>query len=271
MSAELGASEGNVLKIIDFPARLPLLLVAGLAQPAFAATTSPVVPEKLTAWSMFMGADWVVKSVMLILVFASVTTWGISIAKYLEFKKASRAMTIDQKKLDEALSLEEVGSLTCMSSSSIVDAAREEVSDCIDLANPRSADAMTDRLSIRLSAVEGEAIQSMRTGFSVLASIGATSPFIGLFGTVWGIMNSFIGISQAQTTNLAVVAPGIAEALLATALGLVAAIPAVLLYNAFSRRMAGFRRQLHSMSARVACMVSRSVERAQVNHLRVAV
>ncbi len=149
--------------------------------------------------------------------------------------------------------------------------AREEIANCVDLSNGKSADAMTERLSVRLSAAEGDAIQSLRTGFSVLASIGATAPFIGLFGTVWGIMNSFIGISQAQTTNLAVVAPGIAEALLATALGLVAAIPAVLLYNVFSRHMATFRRHLHNVSSRVACLVSHEAERAQVGRLKVAV
>ena len=239
--------------------------------PAFAVDVHPVTPARLTVWSMFMNADWVVKSVMLLLLSSSVATWGISIVKYIEFRKAGRAMQADQRKLDEAMGLASVNSLECEASSAIVGAAREEIADCVDPAHSRSADAMTDRLSIRLAAAEGEAIQSMRTGLSVLASIGATAPFIGLFGTVWGIMNSFIGISEALTTNLAVVAPGIAEALLATACGLVAAIPAVLLYNGFSRKMAVYRRCLHTMNARVACLVSREVERSQVSHLKVAV
>src|SRR5208282_863791 len=94
-------------------------------------------------------------------------------------------------------------------------------------------------------------------GTGVLATIGSTAPFVGLFGTVWGIMNSFIGISRAQTTNLAVVAPGIAEALLATAFGLVAAIPAVVIYNVFARSIAGYRLVLADASAELLRLVSR--------------
>jgi biopolymer transport protein ExbB len=101
----------------------------------------------------------------------------------------------------------------------------------------------------------------MMRGTGVLATIGATAPFVGLFGTVWGIMNSFIGISKAQTTNLAVVAPGIAEALLATALGLVAAIPAVVMYNFFSRGIAGYRALNSDASAEILRIVSRDLDR----------
>ena len=95
----------------------------------------------------------------------------------------------------------------------------------------------------------------------MLATIGATAPFVGLFGTVWGIMNSFIGISKAQTTNLAVVAPGIAEALLATAIGLVAAIPAVVIYNIFARRIGAYRALLADLSAEILRLVSRELDR----------
>ncbi|STM47344.1 biopolymer transport protein [Escherichia coli] len=91
----------------------------------------------------------------------------------------------------------------------------------------------------------------MGRGNGYLATIGAISPFVGLFGTVWGIMNSFIGIAQTQTTNLAVVAPGIAEALLATAIGLVAAIPAVVIYNVFARQIGGFKAMLGDVAAQV--------------------
>jgi biopolymer transport protein ExbB len=95
-----------------------------------------------------------------------------------------------------------------------------------------------------------------------LATIGATAPFVGLFGTVWGIMNSFIGIAKSQTTNLAVVAPGIAEALLATALGLVAAIPAVVIYNMLARWIAGYRALYADGSAEVLRLTSRDLDRA---------
>ena len=102
----------------------------------------------------------------------------------------------------------------------------------------------------------------MRFGMATLATIGATSPFVGLFGTVWGIMNSFIGISKAQTTNLAVVAPGIAEALLATAMGLVAAIPAVVMYNGFARAITAYRAELGDAAAEVLRHLSRDLDRA---------
>jgi biopolymer transport protein ExbB len=100
----------------------------------------------------------------------------------------------------------------------------------------------------------------MKSGTGLLATIGATAPFVGLFGTVWGIMNSFIGISKAQTTNLAVVAPGIAEALLATALGLAAAIPAVIIYNHFSRSISGYRALVADAAAEVMRQVSRQLD-----------
>jgi biopolymer transport protein ExbB len=102
----------------------------------------------------------------------------------------------------------------------------------------------------------------MARGTGILATIGATAPFIGLFGTVWGIMDSFVGISKAQTTNLAVVAPGIAEALLATAIGLVAAIPAVVIYNMFARASAGCRANIGDAAAAVQRLISRDLDRS---------
>ena len=132
----------------------------------------------------------------------------------------------------------------------------------------RLSDDLTDRegikerLASRLERIEANRGRQMIRGTGLLATIGATSPFVGLFGTVWGIMNSFIGISKSQTTNLAVVAPGIAEALLATAFGLAAAIPAVVIYNLFSRQIAAYRAVLADASAEVLRLVSRDIERA---------
>src|SRR5262249_35380365 len=105
-------------------------------------------------------------------------------------------------------------------------------------------------------------------GTGILATIGATAPFVGLFGTVWGIMNSFIGISKSHTTNLAVVAPGIAEALLATAFGLVAAIPAVIIYNTFSRQIAGYRALTADASAEVMRLASRDLDQGSATPQR---
>src|SRR6185312_16264482 len=119
-----------------------------------------------------------------------------------------------------------------------------------------------DRVGLQLERIQAAAGRSMNTGTGILATIGATAPFVGLFGTVWGIMNAFIGISKAQTTNLAVVAPGIAEALLTTAFGLLAAIPAVLMYNMFSRQIAGYRALLGDTSAEVLRIVGRDLDRS---------
>jgi biopolymer transport protein ExbB len=118
-----------------------------------------------------------------------------------------------------------------------------------------------ERVASRLAEIEAMFARRMRRGMSLLATVGATAPFIGLFGTVWGIMNSFIGISKSQTTNLAVVAPGIAEALLATAFGLVAAIPAVILYNQLSRSIAEYRALVRETGGEVERLVSRDLDR----------
>ena len=118
-----------------------------------------------------------------------------------------------------------------------------------------------ERVASRLRRLELSAGRQMARGTGLLATIGATAPFVGLFGTVWGIMNSFIGISNTQTTNLAVVAPGIAEALLATATGLVAAIPAVVIYNLFARGIGGYRAMLADYSAMILLLVSRELDK----------
>ena len=130
-----------------------------------------------------------------------------------------------------------------------------------------SADALSDtdgikeRVVSRFERHEAAEARRMTRGVNVVATIGATAPFVGLFGTVWGIMNSFIGIAEQQTTNLAVVAPGIAEALLATALGLVAAIPSVVIYNHFSRQIAAHRALVSDTAAAILRLVSRDLSR----------
>src|SRR5262249_48598418 len=125
-------------------------------------------------------------------------------------------------------------------------------------------EGIKERVASRLERIEAKRGRMMVRATGVLATIGATAPFVGLFGTVWGIMNSFIGISKSQTTNLAVVAPGIADALLATAFGLFAAIPAVVIYNWFARQVATYRAQIGDASAEVLRLVSRDLDRAAV-------
>ena len=129
-------------------------------------------------------------------------------------------------------------------------------------------DGIKERIASRLERIEAAYGRRLLRGTGVLATIGSTAPFVGLFGTVWGIMNSFIGISKSQTTNLAVVAPGIAEALLATAFGLAAAIPAVVIYNVFARSISGYRALLADASAEVLRLVSRDLGRPATAAMR---
>jgi biopolymer transport protein ExbB len=127
-----------------------------------------------------------------------------------------------------------------------------------------------ERVELRLSRVEAAMSRRIARGTGMLATIGATAPFVGLFGTVWGIMNSFIGISEAHTTNLAVVAPGIAEALLATAMGLIAAIPAVVIYNHLVRMISAYRALLGDATAQVMLLISRDQGRRTLRVARAA-
>jgi biopolymer transport protein ExbB len=231
----------------------------------------PILPHELTPIGMFMAADYIVKAVMIGLAFASVVTWSVWLAKTIELLGARSKLMRDLRSVEGARSLEEANKTLENSGSDIAiltHAARDEIR--------RSQDAMIhdgvkERIASLFSRIEAAAARRMTRGTSILATIGSTAPFVGLFGTVWGIMNAFIGISKSQTTNLAVVAPGIAEALLATAMGLVAAIPAVMVYNMFSRSINSYRGLLGDGSAELMRIVSRDLNRAEmVPHQRAA-
>jgi biopolymer transport protein ExbB len=196
--------------------------------------------KELSPWSMFKSADVLVKAVMIGLAFASLVTWTIFIAKMLELTVVQRKVRSALIKIADARSLAEaqfaLGAKGSVLASFLAAAMREA-----RLSAGISSDAgIKERAASSFAEIVRAEARRIRLGMGLLATIGATSPFVGLFGTVWGIMNSFIGISKSQTTNLAVVAPGIAEALLATAFGLVAAIPAVIIYNHFARVTKGY-------------------------------
>ncbi|TWS96621.1 tonB-system energizer ExbB [Reyranella sp. CPCC 100927] len=223
----------------------------------------PKLPVDLSPWGMFQNADIVVKAVMIGLAFASIVTWTVWLAKSLELWSASRRARRAMAALEEAPTLAEATLKVGADRATVpvlVRAASAEVRASADM----MADGVKERVVSRLERIEAAAGRAMTRGTGLLATIGSTAPFVGLFGTVWGIMNSFIGISKAQTTNLAVVAPGIAEALLATAIGLVAAIPAVVIYNVFARAIAGYRMQLADASAAILRLVSRDLDRGSL-------
>jgi len=240
--------------------------IAALAQDAPFAAEAPVVgtaalPRDLSPWGMFMSADNVVKAVMIGLAFASVVTWTVWLAKSIELLAVKRATRKALQAIAQSRSLGEALDQVGGGNNVVVrllEAAQAEV----QLSGEASdKDGIKERTASRLERIEAAYGRRITRGTNILATIGATAPFVGLFGTVWGIMNSFIGISKAQTTNLAVVAPGIAEALLATALGLVAAIPAVVIYNVFARSITGYRALLGDASAEVLRLVSRDLDR----------
>ncbi|MCS3725393.1 biopolymer transport protein ExbB [Bradyrhizobium betae] len=231
---------------------------------------APVMKE-LSPWVMFMSADIIVKAVMIGLAFASLTTWAVLIAKSIELSVASAKLRSALKKVSEARSLAEaqmaLGAKQGVLPAFLASALREA-----RMSAGISSDAgIKERAASSFSEIVRAEGRRIRIGMGVLATIGSTSPFVGLFGTVWGIMNSFIGISKSQTTNLAVVAPGIAEALLATAIGLVAAIPAVIIYNHFSRVTKGYLELVSRASGAAARLLSRDLDRSHGSvHTRAA-
>lgn len=214
----------------------------------------------LSPWGMYQNADVVVKAVMIGLAIASIITWTIWIAKGFELLGAKRRLRAEIAHLKKATTLKEA-SETATKKGTLANLLVHDALEEMRLsANTREKEGIKERVSFRLERLVAACGRNMSSGTGVLATIGSTAPFVGLFGTVWGIMNSFIGIAKTQTTNLAVVAPGIAEALLATALGLVAAIPAVVIYNVFARSIAGYKAQVSDASAEVLLLVSRDLD-----------
>jgi biopolymer transport protein ExbB len=223
------------------------------------------LPRDLSPWGMFMAADVVVKAVMVGLAFASVLTWTIWFAKAMELMTARRRMRAEITALAQARSWSDVTALMNGRGNGTAALLRAADAELRLSADAMSPEGVKERVASRLERLEAAAGRQMIRGTGILATIGATAPFVGLFGTVWGIMNSFIGISKSHTTNLAVVAPGIAEALLATALGLVAAIPAVVMYNMFSRWIAGYRALHADAAAEILRIISRDLDRGAFN------
>ncbi|WP_247554040.1 tonB-system energizer ExbB [Bradyrhizobium sp. 138] len=230
------------------------------------AVAAAILPRDLSPWGMFMQADVIVKAVMVGLAFATLVTCTVCLSKTIELfgarrnvRRALRELAV-ARSLDEAVRAVREGPVAWLLEGTVAE---------LDLSTDRmDKEGIKARIASRLQQIEAAASRRIAFGTGVLATIGATGPFVGLFGTVWGIMNSFVGISKSQTTNLAVVAPGIAEALLATALGLVAAIPAVVIYNLFARQIAAYRALLGDSSAEIARLAGRDLDGGTVSARR---
>ena len=244
------------------PEQIQAVTAQSLAQSALeaSATDDQGLAHDLSPWGMYQNADIIVKIVMIGLALASVITWTIWLAKGFELLGAKRRLRQEMVALKGARSLKEAGESASTAGSLSHLLVQDALEEMRLSANSREREGIKERVSFRLERLVAASGRQMSSGTGVLATIGSTAPFVGLFGTVWGIMNSFIGIAKSQTTNLAVVAPGIAEALLATALGLVAAIPAVVIYNVFARSIAGYKAQVTDASAQVLLLVSRDLD-----------
>jgi biopolymer transport protein ExbB len=219
------------------------------------------VPHELSPWSMFLSADILVKAVMIGLAFASLVTWTILLGKSAQLFIARRGLrkALDRVAGTRTLTEAQLAAGRKSVPAALLAAAIQEVR----LSAEGTAGGIQARAASRFAEIVRAEGRSARSGIGLVAMIASTAPFVGLFGTVWGIMNSFIGISKAQTTNLAVVAPGIAEALLATAIGLAAAIPAVLVYNHLVRTTKTYLDLVSRASGAVARLLSRDLDRNQ--------
>ena len=264
--AETAAPQEPVRGALEAPQGLaaPTVSPAPSAEsPSAAPLNQSRVPRELSPWSMFMSADIVVKGVMASLAFASLVTWTILLAKSVQFLLARRRVAHAIAAIAPAHTLAEARVALGQNRSvvgALLGAAIGELRLSSDTLVESSIKQRTESHFAEIIRAEA---RETRVGMGMLATIGATAPFVGLFGTVWGIMNSFIGISKAQTTNLAVVAPGIAEALLATAIGLVAAIPAVIFYNHFARQSKSYIERVSRAAGTIARLLSRDLDRAE--------
>ncbi len=215
--------------------------------------------DHLSPMGMYLAADVVVKSVMITLAVASIVVWAVFVAKMITLALARMQLKRTYRALDKAGNLNAAQNRFASRSGPVAAMIRAALRE-----RKASGEAIPagikERTGSALSRIEAGAARRMSAGTSVLAITGSTAPFIGLFGTVWGIMNSFTSIAESNTTNLAVVAPGIAEALLATAIGLVAAIPAVIFYNLLARAIGGYRGMLSDASALVEQTLSRDLD-----------
>jgi biopolymer transport protein TolQ len=221
--------------------------------------------DQITIWTLFLEADPVVKGVMLVLALASIWSWAIAVDKWLQFGDLESSARKFERQFWSGRAMDDMDETSSDrprdALGRVFAAAAREWREA-RRAGAQSAGAgqmMLERVDRLMQAQISREMQRASRGLGVLASVGASAPFIGLFGTVWGIMNAFTNIAQQQQTNLAVVAPGIAEALFATALGLVAAIPAVIFYNKFTGDLDRFGDRLDTFSDEVAARLSRRI------------
>jgi biopolymer transport protein TolQ len=213
---------------------------------------------------LFLKADWIVKAVMIGLALASVWSWAVAIDKWLQIRKLEAGARIVEAALAEGRGIDAIEESAkpgdAMARVVAVGMAEARLARRIPNQTEVGLGRAIERMERVMQAATAREMARAERGLAILATIGSSAPFVGLFGTVWGIMNAFRGIAQSRDTNLAVVAPGIAEALFATALGLLAAIPAVIFYNWLAGSLDRFATRLDALSDDVIARVSRRLQ-----------
>jgi biopolymer transport protein ExbB len=258
--AEVPPPEARMLAQLSSPPPTSVEPTAAPPDSAPKPKSSATALRELSPWSMFLSADVLVKAVMISLAFASLVTWTIFLAKSAQLWWARRRLRNALAGIEQTRTLNEAQLALGRHNNPVSYLLAAAVLE-IRMSAETGAGGIQARAASRFTEIVRAEGRAARHGMGILATIGSTSPFVGLFGTVWGIMNSFIGISKAQTTNLAVVAPGIAEALLATAIGLAAAIPAVIIYNHFARTTKIHLELLGRASGAIGRLLSRDLDR----------
>jgi biopolymer transport protein ExbB len=253
-------------------AAAPAAAPAAPAAPAADAGLPPQMQHggKINIGTMFMDAKPVVKVVMIGLVLASVFSWTLLITKLIEFRSLNRASDNFLEAFRGAKSINDMGRIATseeFEGNPLADMAAAAAQE-IELSRQAGLqvggehrETTIGRAQAAVGAVQASLTRRLSSGMQFLASVGSNGPFIGLFGTVYGIMDSFIGIANTNTTNLAVVAPGIAEALLATGLGLAAAIPSVIFYNYFQTRISAYGARTEGFVAELMNAISRQLDK----------
>ena len=232
------------------------------------ATNLGATAHDLTLWGLFLQADWVVKLVMIGLILASVWVWAVVFEKVTAIRRANRAAEAFEEKFWSGGNLDSLfraeGERPTHPLAAVFGAGMREwqVSTENSAGTVVALMGVKERADRAMAVTVGREMERMERWMVFLASVGSVGPFVGLFGTVWGIMNSFSAIAGNNNTNLAVVAPGIAEALFATAIGLVAAIPAVLAYNKLNTDLARFAARLEAFASEFATILSRQADEA---------
>ena len=206
-------------------------------------------------WKLFLRADWVVKSVIILLIACSIFSWALIFDKIRMFKNINSSIEEFEKKFWKAKSAESFNnSLPANSDDPAIQIFKSAMAELIKTKRQSSA-IQSARVGRMLEIATDTEMKKVEKNFTFLATVGSTAPFIGLFGTVWGIMNSFQSIAISRNTSLAIVAPGIAEALFATALGLLAAIPAVVAYNKFNSDTQRYFSKIENFSKRFLSII----------------